>query len=144
MGSEAKKMIGKTPGSIQAIRPMRDGVIADFETTEAMLRHFILSVHKRRTLVRPRIIVSVPSGITPVERRAVRESAESAGAREVYLIDEPMAAAIEAGLPRSSRGHRGRTVNCCHRRGNSPRPVGRFKGSHPSGVTTPLEHLIIL
>jgi rod shape-determining protein MreB and related proteins len=99
VGSEAKKMIGKTPGNIQAIRPMRDGVIADFETTEALLRHFILSVHKRRTLVRPRIIVSVPSGITPVERRAVRESAESAGAREVYLIDEPMAAAIGAGLP---------------------------------------------
>ncbi len=99
VGAEAKKMIGRTPGNIQAICPMRDGVIADFDITEAMLRHFILSVHNRRTMVRPRIIVSVPSGITQVERRAVRESVESAGAREVYLIDEPMAAAIGAGLP---------------------------------------------
>lgn len=99
VGNEAKKMLGKTPININAIRPMRDGVIADFEITEAMLRYFIQRVHNRRTLVRPRVIVSVPSGITQVEKRAVRESAESAGAREVYLIEEPMAAAIGAGLP---------------------------------------------
>jgi rod shape-determining protein MreB len=99
VGTEAKMMLGRTPGNIIAIRPMKDGVIADFEITEAMLRHFIRTVHNRRTLVRPRIIVCVPSGITQVEKRAVRESAESAGAREVYLIEEPMAAAIGAGLP---------------------------------------------
>lgn len=99
VGAEAKRMLGKTPGNIVAIRPMKDGVIADFEITEAMLRHFILRVHNRRTFVRPRIIISIPSGITPVERRAVKETAESAGAREVYLIEEPMAAAIGAGLP---------------------------------------------
>lgn len=99
VGAEAKKMLGRTPGNIVAIRPMRDGVIADFDITEAMLRHFILRVHNRRALVRPRIIVSVPSCITQVERRAVRETVESAGAREIYLIEEPMAAAIGAGLP---------------------------------------------
>jgi rod shape-determining protein MreB len=99
VGKEAKMMLGRTPGNIVAIRPMKDGVIADFEVTEAMLRHFIRKVHNRRNLVRPRIIISVPSGITQVEKRAVRESAESAGAREVYLIEEPMAAAIGAGLP---------------------------------------------
>lgn len=99
VGLEAKNMLGRTPGNIVAIRPLRDGVIADFEVTEAMLRHFIHKVHNRRTFVRPRIIVAVPSGITPVEKRAVRESAESAGAREVFLIEEPMAAAIGAGLP---------------------------------------------
>ena len=99
IGSDAKRMLGKTPGNIVAIRPMRDGVIADFEITEAMLRHFILRIHNRRALVRPRIIISIPSGITPVERRAVKETAESAGAREVYLIEEPMAAAIGASLP---------------------------------------------
>lgn len=98
VGLEAKNMLGKTPGNILAIRPMRDGVIADFEVTEAMLRHFIHKVHNRRTFVRPRIIVAVPSGITQVEKRAVRESAESAGAREVFLIEEPMAAAIGVGL----------------------------------------------
>jgi rod shape-determining protein MreB len=92
-------MLGRTPGNIVAIRPMKDGVIADFEITEAMLRHFIRKIHNRRSLIRPRIIICVPSGITPVEKRAVRESAESAGAREVYLIEEPMAAAIGAGLP---------------------------------------------
>jgi len=99
VGSEAKKMLGRTPGNIVAIRPLRDGVIADFDITEAMLRHFILMVHNRRVLVRPRIIVSIPSGITQVERRAVKETVESAGAREIFLIEEPMAAAIGAGLP---------------------------------------------
>lgn len=99
VGKDAKMMLGRTPGNIVAIRPMKDGVIADFEITEAMLRHFIRQVHNRRTLVRPRIIICVPSGITQVEKRAVRESAESAGAREVFLIEEPMAAAIGAGLP---------------------------------------------
>ncbi|MBM4302186.1 MAG: rod shape-determining protein [Deltaproteobacteria bacterium] len=99
VGRDAKMMLGRTPGNIIAIRPMKDGVIADFEITEAMLRHFIRKVHNRRSLIRPRIIIAVPSGITPVEKRAVRESAESAGAREVYLIEEPMAAAIGAGLP---------------------------------------------
>jgi rod shape-determining protein MreB len=99
VGQEAKQMLGKTPGNIVAIRPIRDGVIADFEVTEAMLRYFINKVHNRRTLVHPRIIISVPSGITQVEKRAVRESAESAGAREVYLIEEPMAAAIGSNLP---------------------------------------------
>jgi len=99
VGTEAKNMLGRTPGNIVAIRPMKDGVIADFDVTEAMLRHFILRVHNRRALVRPRIIVSVPSCITQVERRAVKEAVESAGAREIYLIEEPMAAAIGAGLP---------------------------------------------
>jgi rod shape-determining protein MreB len=99
VGTEAKGMLGRTPGTIIAIRPMRDGVIANFEITEAMLRYFITKVHNRKALVRPRIIISVPSGITQVEKRAVRDSAQSAGAREVYLVEEPMAAAIGAGLP---------------------------------------------
>src|ERR1700677_2833406 len=99
VGREAKEMLGRTPGNIRAVRPLRDGVIADFEITEAMLRYFIARAHNRRTLVKPRIIICVPFGITEVEKRAVRESAESAGAREVYLIEEPMAAAIGAGLP---------------------------------------------
>ncbi|MCX5866521.1 MAG: rod shape-determining protein [Proteobacteria bacterium] len=99
VGEEAKKMLGRTPGSIVAIRPMRDGVIADFEITEVMLRYFIRKAHKRKTLLRPRIIICVPFGVTEVEKRAVKESAESAGAREVFLIEEPMAAAIGAGLP---------------------------------------------
>jgi len=100
VGPEAKNMLGRTPGNIVAIRPMREGVIADFDVTEAMLKHFIRKVHNnRRIFLRPRIIIAVPSGITQVEKRAVKESAESAGAREVYLIEEPMAAAIGAGLP---------------------------------------------
>jgi len=99
VGKDAKDMLGRTPGSIVAIRPMKDGVIADFDYTEEMLRYFIRKVHNRKNLVRPRIVICVPSGITQVEKRAVRESAESAGAREVYLIEEPMAAAIGAGLP---------------------------------------------
>jgi rod shape-determining protein MreB len=99
VGAEAKKMLGRTPGSIVAIRPLKDGVIADFEITEAMLRYFIQKIHNRKALVRPRIIICVPFGITEVEKRAVKESAESAGAREVYLVEEPMAAAIGAGLP---------------------------------------------
>ena len=99
VGREAKDMLGRTPGSIVAVRPMKDGVIADFEITEAMLRYFIERSHNRRTMVKPRIIICVPYGITEVEKRAVKESAESAGAREVFLIEEPMAAAIGAGLP---------------------------------------------
>jgi rod shape-determining protein MreB and related proteins len=99
VGKEAKEMLGRTPGNIVAIRPMKDGVIADFEVTAAMLRHFIQGAHNRRSFVKPRIIIGIPSGITEVEKRAVREAAESAGAREVYLIEQPMAAAIGAGLP---------------------------------------------
>ena len=99
VGKDAKEMIGRTPIGIEAIRPMRDGVIADFEITEAMLRYFINRAHSKRTLVRPRVIICVPCGITDVEKRAVRESAESTSAREVYLFEEPMAAAIGAGLP---------------------------------------------
>ncbi len=99
VGREAKEMLGRTPHNIQAVRPLRDGVIADFEITEAMLRYFIARASSRRTLVKPRIVICVPFGITEVEKRAVKESAESAGAREVYLIEEPMAAAIGAGLP---------------------------------------------
>src|SRR5947208_3890078 len=98
VGEEAKRMLGRTPGNIVAIRPMKDGVIADFEITEAMLRHFIQKVHHRK-LIAPRVVVAVPSGITEVEKRAVREASTHAGAREVYLIEEPMAAAIGVGLP---------------------------------------------
>ncbi|MCS7281436.1 MAG: rod shape-determining protein [Desulfobacterota bacterium] len=99
VGEEAKRMLGKTPGDIVAIRPLKDGVIADFEVTEVMLKYFIQKIHNRKSYARPRVVISIPSGITPVEKRAVKESAESAGAREVYLIEEPMAAAIGVGLP---------------------------------------------
>ena len=99
VGLAAKMMLGRTPGNITAIRPMKDGVIADFEITEAMLRHFIRKVHNRRTFVRPRVVIAVPSGITEVEKRAVKDSATHAGAREVYLIEQPMASAIGVGLP---------------------------------------------
>lgn len=99
VGKEAKEMVGKTPGDIEAIRPMKDGVIADFDMTEKMIRYFIEKTHKRKFFISPRIIISVPYGLTQVERKAVRESAMIAGAREVFLIEEPMAAAIGAGLP---------------------------------------------
>ncbi|MFL2925978.1 MAG: rod shape-determining protein [Actinomycetes bacterium] len=99
VGSEAKRMIGRTPGSIVAIRPLKDGVIADFDTTERMLRYFIQKVHRRRYLAKPRLIVCVPSGITGVEQRAVKDAGYAAGARKVFIIEEPMAAAIGAGLP---------------------------------------------
>ncbi len=102
VGSEAKMMIGKTPMNIQAVRPMKDGVIADFEMTERMIRYFIEKAHNRKSFLRPRIIICIPHGITQVERKAVKESALSAGAREVFLVDEPMAAAIGAGIPVSS------------------------------------------
>lgn len=106
VGSEAKQMLGKTPGNIVAIRPMRDGVIADFTVTEAMLKYFITKIHNRRHFVRSRLIISTPAGITNVERKAVREAAENAGVREVFLIEQPMAAAIGAGLPvREARGN---------------------------------------
>ena len=99
VGEEAKMMVGRTPGNIQAIRPLRDGVIADFDVAEEMIKHFIHKIHKRHTFARPQIIICVPSGSTAVERRAIQESAESAGARRVFLIEESMAAAIGAGLP---------------------------------------------
>jgi len=99
VGDEAKMMLGRTPGNIEAIRPLRDGVIADFEVAEEMIKHFINKVHNRRSFAHPQIIVCVPSGSTAVEQRAIQESAESAGARRVFLIEEPMAAAIGAGLP---------------------------------------------
>ncbi len=99
VGADAKRMIGRTPGNIVAIRPLKDGVIADFDTTERMLRYFIQKVHKRRHLAKPRIVVCVPSGITGVEQRAVKDAGYAAGARKVYIIEEPMAAAIGAGLP---------------------------------------------
>jgi len=99
VGEEAKKMLGRTPGNVLALRPLRDGVIADFDTAEIMLKHFISRVHEGRTLVSPRIVIGIPSGVTGVERRAVEDAAREAGAREVHLIDEPVAAAIGAGLP---------------------------------------------
>lgn len=99
VGKDAKEMVGKTPGSIIAIRPMKDGVIADFEMTERMIRYFIEKVHNRSAFIRPRVVIGVPYGVTQVERKAIKESAMSAGARDVYLVEEPMAAAIGAGLP---------------------------------------------
>ncbi len=99
VGAEAKRMLGKTPGNIVAIRPMKDGVIADFDTTGMMLRYFITKVHNRRSFVSPRVVIGVPSAITQVEQRAVKDAAQSSGAREIYLIEEPMAAAIGVGLP---------------------------------------------
>ena len=99
VGHDAKQMVGRTPEDITAIRPLQDGVIADFEATEQMLRHFIALVHRRRYLAKPRMVVCVPSGITAVEQRAVKEAGYQAGARRVYIIEEPMAAAIGAGLP---------------------------------------------
>jgi rod shape-determining protein MreB len=99
VGKEAKEMLGRTPGSIKAIRPVKDGVIADFEVTQAMIRYFIQKSLTGSKLIKPRIVICIPFGITQVEKRAVKESAEQAGAREVYLIEEPMAAAIGAGLP---------------------------------------------
>ncbi|KAM3095200.1 rod shape-determining protein [Phormidesmis sp. 146-35] len=99
VGEDAKRMLGRTPGNVIALRPLRDGVIADFDTAELMLKHFIQRVHEGKTLVSPRIVIGIPSGVTGVERRAVMEAASQAGAREVYLIDEPVAAAIGAGLP---------------------------------------------
>ena len=99
VGTEAKRIIGRTPGNIVAVRPLRDGVIADFDTTERMLRYFIQKVHKRRFLAKPRLVICVPSGITGVERRAVEEAGYKAGARKVFIIEEPMAAAIGSGMP---------------------------------------------
>ena len=99
VGSEAKSMLGRTPGRIEAIRPMKDGVIADFDIAEAMIKHFIKKVHKKSFFANPIIVICVPSGATNVERRAIKESAETAGAKKVYLIEEPVAAAIGAGLP---------------------------------------------
>tara|TARA_Y100000590_G_scaffold352585_1_gene405200 strand:- start:2491 stop:3546 length:1056 start_codon:yes stop_codon:yes gene_type:complete len=99
VGSQAKTMVGKTPGSIKAIRPLRDGVIADFEIAEEMIKYFVRKVHNRKSFVSPKIVICVPSGATPVEKRAIHESAEAAGARRAYLIEEPIAAAIGAGLP---------------------------------------------
>ena len=99
VGNEAKQMLGRTPGNIQAIRPLKDGVIADFEIAEEMIKYFICKVHNRRAFASPLIVICVPSGSTAVERRAIQESAEYAGARKVWLIEEPMAAAIGAGLP---------------------------------------------
>jgi rod shape-determining protein MreB len=131
IGSEAKKMLGRTPGSIVAIRPLKDGVIADFEITENMLRYFIRKIHPGKTIVRPRprIVIGVPGGITAVEKRAVRESAESAGAREVYLIEEPMAAAIGAGLPITEHDRR-----CWRRHHRSCGDLARGGGLHALGA----------
>jgi rod shape-determining protein MreB len=103
IGAEAKRMLGRTPASIVAVRPLKNGVIADFEVTQEMIKYFIRKVHNRRSLLHPRVVIGIPSGITEVERRAVQESAEQAGARQVYLIEEPMAAAIGADLTRWTR-----------------------------------------
>ncbi|CAM5383839.1 Cell shape-determining protein MreB [Streptomyces canarius] len=110
VGAEAKKMIGRTPGNIVAVRPLKDGVIADFEITERMLRYFFLKIHKRRYLARPPVVVCVPSGITGVERRAVIEASSQAGARQVHVIPEPWPPPPASGLPTSTHGHVGNTV----------------------------------
>ena len=125
VGDEAKRMLGRTPGNIVAIRPLKDGVIADFEVTEAMLRHFISKVHNRRRMVRPRVVIAVPSGITEVEKRAVKDSATHAGAREVYLIEEPMAAAI--GVRASRAGRRGQHDHRHRRRHDGSRADFAFR-----------------
>ncbi len=135
VGKEAKEMLGRTPGNIVAIRPLKDGVISDFEVTEAMLSYFIRKVHNRKAFVRPRIIVAVPFGITQVEKRAVRESAASAGAREVYLVEEPIAAAIGAGLPITEpSGNMIVDIGGGHHRGGHHQPGGhRVQHLHPGG-----------
>src|SRR5439155_775066 len=138
VGHEAKAMLGRTPGNIVAIRPLKDGVIADFDVTEKMLHYFISKVHRRRTLVRPRIVIGVPSGITQVEKRAVRDSAMQAGAREVYLIEEPMAAAIGAGLSRAdAAGARGRHRRQGHRHHRRWRAAPRSRSSVAPGNEPP-------
>ncbi len=120
VGDEAKLMLGRTPGNIQAIRPLRDGVIADFEVAEEMIKHFIRKVHNRRSFTYPQVIICVPSGSTAVERRAIQESAENAGARRVFLIEEPVAAAIGAGLgDRTDRLHDRRCGRRHHRGGGA-------------------------
>lgn len=120
VGNEAKQMLGRTPGNIEAIRPMRDGVIADFEVAEEMIKHFIRKVHNRRSFANPMIIVCVPSGSTAVERRAIQESALSAGARRVFLIEEPMAAAIGAGLLVTEPTGPWSSISAGHDRGRGP------------------------
>ena len=151
VGDEAKRMLGRTPGNIEAIRPLRDGVIADFEVAQEMIKHFIRKVHKRRSFASPQIVICVPSGATAVERRAIQEAADSAGARRVFLIEEPMAAAIGANLPVTEatgsmvvdvgRGHhRGRgalarrhRLFALHTRGRRQdgREHHRLRASHP-------------
>jgi len=138
VGREAKEMSGRTPGNIFSIRPMRGGVIADFEITGEMIRYSIAKAHNRKTLIRPRVVIAVPSGITPVEKRAVRESAQSAGARETYLIEEPMAAAIGAGLPadhpgRDSPGIGRRYCGQRDRAGGWGRAPQKLRPSSPRG-----------
>ena len=135
VGHEAKRMIGRTPDNITAIRPLKDGVIADFEATEQMLRYFIQQVHRRRYFAKPRMVICVPSGITAVEQRAVKEAGYQAGARKVYIIEEPMAAAIGAGLPvhQADRQHGRR-----RRRRAPPRsPSSRSAASSPACRSAP-------
>ena len=133
VGHEAKRMIGRTPDNIEAIRPLKDGVIADFEATEQMLRCFIRSVHRRRYFAKPRMVICVPSGITAVEQRAVKEAGYQAGARQVYIIEEPMAAAIGAG-PADPPGHRqhGRRRRRRHHRGRGDLARRRRDLARPS------------
>ena len=132
VGDEAKLMLGRTPGNIEAIRPLRDGVIADFEVAEEMIKHFIRKVHNRRSFASPQIIVAVPSGSTAVERRAIQESAEAAGARGVYLIEEPMARfshLMWLASSISARAFRSVWVSCSHRPGQGPSRSGRRDAS---------------